>query len=572
MKKHAIISFFLFYISGFLLAQDHLKSLQYISPLNVPLVLSGNFGELRTNHFHSGLDFRTNGKTGLPVKVVADGTISRIKISPVGYGKALYIDHPNGTTSVYGHLHSFNDSIEQYIKELQYKKESFDIDISVPKGKFNFKQGELIARSGNSGSSAGPHLHFEIRETKTQQVLNPLKFGYELPDNIKPIILSLYIYPLTDSSHVNGSKEKKRFETVYYDGKFHVKKNPLIKVYGNIGFGLETIDYIDGSWSKCGIYSMEVQLDQQKVYEFAFDRLDFSTMRYINSHIDYEQKFNTGRNVHKTYREPGNKLELYNDSLTGILKVPNPVAHKVHFYVKDLSGNTAQLDIRVRSKKIALEQDSVQKGTPFNFEKVNKFETSNFKLFAPKGCFYNDFRMLYEVDSIRPKNAFSAIHKVHNFDTPVQKFMEIAIRPDSIPPHLQSKALLASVERNGKLTSMGGVFEKNWVKAQLRSFGNYCVTLDTITPKIRPLSIQNNNTLTDRKKIRFKIKDDFSDISFYKGTIDGKWVLFEFDAKNDLLTYVFDESRIEFKKQHKLVLEVRDAKDNVARYEATFIK
>jgi len=572
MKKHIILLFFFIFLTCFLLAKDRSKPHQYISPLNVPLVLSGNFGELRTNHFHSGLDFRTNGKTGLPVKVVADGTISRIKVSPVGYGKALYVDHPNGITTVYGHLHSFNDRIENYIKEIQYKKESFAIDIAAPEGKFNFKQGEIIALSGNSGSSAGPHLHFEIRDTKTQQVLNPLKFGYELPDKIKPRILSLYIYPLTDSSHVDGSKEKKRYEIVYYNGKFHVKRNPLIKVYGDIGFGLEAIDYLDGSWSKCGIYSMEVLLDKQKVYEFAFDQLDFNMMRYINSHIDYEQKLNTGRRIHKTYREPGNKLTFYNDTLTGILRVPNPVAHKVHFYVKDLSGNTAQLDVRVLSKKISFVHDSIQTGTPFYFEKANNFETSNFKLAAPKGCFYDNFKLLYEVDSIRPKNALSAVHKVHNKATPVHKNMEIAIRTDSIPPHLQNKVLLANVSRNGKLTALGGIFEKNWVKAQLREFGNYCVVLDTIPPKIRALSIKNNNTLTDSKQIRFKIKDDFSDIAAYRGTIDGKWVLFEFDAKNNLLSYVFDKSRFEFKKQHQLVLEVMDMNDNVTRYEATFTK
>lgn len=232
---------FLLLFSSLLRAQEA----YYTDPLKIPLLLSGSFAELRSNHFHSGIDIKTQGVTGLPVYAVADGAVSRIVVSPTGYGNALYIDHPNGTTSVYGHLLRFSPEIQNYVKDKQYEKQSFKVDLKVPSYLFKVKKDEEIAKSGNSGSSGGPHLHFEIRDTKSEEPLNPLEYGFSVVDNTPPKIFSLLVVPLSDTSTVNQQRTEKSYPVVFYDGKYHLKNNPIIPAYGEIGFAIQANDYFD---------------------------------------------------------------------------------------------------------------------------------------------------------------------------------------------------------------------------------------------------------------------------------------------------------------------------------------
>src|SRR5690554_6952734 len=228
---------------------------EYTSPVKIPIFLSGSFAELRANHFHSGIDIKTQGVTGKPVYSVADGYISRIVVSPAGFGQALYIDHPNGTTSVYGHLESFRDDIAQYVKNIQYERESFRIDLQVPKDHFPVKQNEFVARSGNTGSSGGPHLHFEIRDTPTEEPLNPLHYSFPVKDNVPPGLYSLMVVPLNEFGHVDFQVQKKIYPLVYVNGKYQIRNNPVIRAYGLIGFGIQANDFFDGSNNRCGVYS-----------------------------------------------------------------------------------------------------------------------------------------------------------------------------------------------------------------------------------------------------------------------------------------------------------------------------
>ncbi len=235
----------------FSITTSYAQNEYYSSPVKIPILLSGNFAELRSNHFHSGIDIKTQGVTGFPIYSVADGFVSRIVVSPTGYGNALYINHPNGTTTVYGHLQSFRDDIAEYVKENQYLQKSFKVDLKVLPGEFQIKKDDIIAKSGNSGSSGGPHLHFEIRDTKSENPLNPLKYNFDIKDTIPPKILSLMITPLSDDSYVIDDTRKRRFPIVFYNGKYHIKNNPAVPVYGEIGFAIETNDYLNGSWNKC---------------------------------------------------------------------------------------------------------------------------------------------------------------------------------------------------------------------------------------------------------------------------------------------------------------------------------
>ncbi|MGQ7869176.1 M23 family metallopeptidase [Sunxiuqinia sp. sy24] len=569
MCTRLLIAFLLFTHTIFAQAPDP----EYFrSPLAIPIQLSGNFGELRSNHFHSGIDIKTEGKTGLPIYAAAEGEVSRINISPSGFGLALYLNHPNGQTTVYGHLLSFRDDIQAYARKIQYERESFAVDLSVPKGTFQIKKGELIALSGNSGSSGGPHLHFEIRDTHSQNPQNPLLFRFPIVDDMKPKILSAAIYPLSDDAHVYGKSNDRRIETVYYDGAYHLKGNPTIPVYGNIGFGLQTLDYLNGSWSKCGIYEISLAVDDQEVYTFRMNELSFAETRYLNSHIDYSHYRQHYRRIQKSWVDQGNKLSNYPTLENhGVVNLSDGKTHQIRYEVKDVYGNKSTLSFRVQSKKTSIER-SEDSGQLIRLNEEIQLEKPGVQAHFKPGTFYSDFNLDFET---KPANNlfFSPLYRVHNDRIPVHQSYQLKIKADEVPDSLQAKSLLAVIdEKSGKKWSMGGAYQDGWIMARVRQMGTFAITVDTVAPTIRPLSIQNRKSLTERNRIRFKISDDFSGIDSYRGQIDGQWVLFEYDAKNALITYHLDKDRFQFGKQHTLKLTVTDNKGNETEYQATFYR
>ena len=535
------------------------------------MFLTGNFGELRSNHFHSGIDIKTEGRTGLPVFAVADGYVSRINVSPYGFGNALYIDHPNGTTSVYGHLEAFSEKIQKYIRDAQYQKESFSVDISVPKGKFQVVKGEQVALSGNSGSSGGPHLHFEIRDSQTQNTLNPLKYHFDIKDGISPKVLSVLFYPVSDDAMVAGRKTKQRYETVFYDKAFHIQKNPTISVYGTIGFGVQAIDYLDGNWSKCGIYSLTLKVDEKPVYSFAMDEFSFDESRYINSHIDYDQKIRYSRSLYKTWLEPGNELSIYKRDLgNGLYSFTDEKTHVVKYEIADVYGNKSVLEFNVLSKKQIIPKEK-QEGIPFKYNEANKIEEDDIEVDFPAGSFYSDLSFQF---NRKPgfDRIYSDVYALHDQYVPVHKFFTVKIKPKNLPEDLESKALLVYVNpQTNKLAALGGEYKSGWVEGKIRGLGSVGVTVDTIPPSIIPLSLKNGS-LIESSQMRFRITDNFSGIDNYRGTIDGKWVLFEYDAKNNLIVYKFDKERLEFGKSHVVTLLVVDTKGNRKVFESKFYK
>ncbi len=544
----------------------------FSAPLKIPMQLAGNFGELRTNHFHSGIDIKTEGRTGLQVYAAADGEISRINISPFGFGLALYIDHPNGTTTVYGHLLKLRDDLQKYARSVQYDKESFSIDIPVPKGMFKVKKEELIAYSGNSGSSGGPHLHFEIRETANQHPVNPLLYNFNVQDNTSPKILSAVLYPLSNDSHVSGKTYAQRIETVYYNGAFHLKNNPTLLVYGDIGFGLQTLDYLDGSWSKCGVYEINLSVDDEPVFSFRANELSFDETRYLNSHIDYSQFQKYSRRIQKNWVEPGNYLHNYPVLQNrGISRLDDGKTHTISYEVRDVKGNSSKLEFNVISKKIDVKRPE-KDGIPMYYNKPAEIEKDGLEASFKTGTFYSDFILDYKERSSN-NLYYSPIYKLQNSETPVHQFYNLKVKAVNLPEELEDKALLAAIdEKTGKKWALGGNYSHGWVEARVRQLGSFAIAIDTIPPSIVPINIQNRNTITDRTKISFKISDGFSGIGEYRGEIDGKWVLFEYDAKNRLLEYKFDAGRMEFNKKHQLKLVVSDTKGNTKTYEATFYR
>lgn len=567
-----IIPFLLISLSTYAQPLEPIDPNYFEAPLKIPFFLAGNFAELRPNHFHGGIDIKTQGRTGLPVYAAAEGSISRIVISPSGYGNALYIDHPNGTTTVYGHLQSFALPIEDYIRKIQYEKETFAIDQIVPAGILPVKKGEQIAKSGNAGSSAGPHLHFEIRRTKEEIMMNPLLFHMPVKDKTKPVIQSLMVYPVSDDAGVSGKQQPQRFETILTGNSYQLKNNQPIPVWGKIGFGLQANDLLDGNPNKCGIYSLKLSIDNELIYSFTMDDLVIDESKYINSHMDYEQAIRSGRRLYRTWLEPGNKLSIYDIiEKRGIFKAIDGQTHQVKYEVTDAYGNATSLSFKVQSREATFTAPET-KGELFKFNRNNHIRNEDLEFSIPEGALYNDVDFLYQKKPGSSK-FYSPVYQLHNPYTPLHFACPLRIKAVNLPTKLESKVMLAQVDPvSGRIYSATGKFVDGWVEGNIRVLGNYTLAVDIVAPKIVSLSIADKKTLKETGKLRFTITDNLSGIETFRGTIDGQWVLFEYDLKNNLISYTFDKERLQLGKNHLLNLEVTDYKGNTSKYKANFYK
>jgi len=539
------------------------------SPVDIPLYLSGTFGELRNNHFHSGLDIKTEGKVGLPVYAAEDGYVSRIKVSPNGYGKALYITHPNGYVTVYGHLQKFNRLIGDYVKKVQYQNESFSIQKYPKKDELTVKKGEVIAWSGNTGGSSGPHLHFEIREASSQHPVNPLFFdGIFIKDEYKPKILELAIYPVDKHSRINGVND-----TVFYmvsgSGLNHfLKKNINIKVSGTVSFGLRSYDPMNDISNKNGIYSLEMEIDTISVFKVEMDKLSFATTRYMNSLIDYHYFKKQKRRMIRTEVDTNNRLFNYRDVLSnGIYTFDDDKKHHIAYRVKDVYGNTSVLKFEVQSEKISISNEVVDslinKGVFFNFRKKNEYSADHISLSFPANAFYRSFYFRFDTAAVAD-NAYSLLYKIHNRFTPVQKNYTISITPENFPDHIKNKLFIALVKDNDEWY-IGGDWEGDELITSTRIFGNYMVMADTIPPQIIPGNVYDEKRIMVQKNLTVEIKDKETGIGSFRGTLNGEWILMEYDPKQASLTYEIDERLKPGKNKFKVV--VKDMLENETTFE-----
>lgn len=570
-----VLSFLLVLIYSFgdLRAQNISVKDSFTGPLKLPFAFSGNFGELRANHFHSGLDFRTQGQTGIPVHAVKDGYISRIGVSTSGYGNALYMNHPDGTTSVYGHLERFHPKLQEYLREKQYDRESFQVNITLSSGEFDFKKDEIIAWSGNSGSSGGPHLHFEIRNTESERAYNPIFYIPGLKDNSAPKITAIYVYPLTPNSNVGQERTKKRFETVPIKGGCRLKNNQPVELYGKIGFGIQSEDNFNDTGFKWGIYSADLFCDGKQVFGFKMDNFSFADTRYANSQADYEEYIKAHRWIQRLYKQPGNHLDIYDPADNdGILNLDDGKGHEFEIVVSDAFKNKTSLKFRTTSKKSQLPVKNQASDNHFLFDQTNVFENEKIKVEIPKGALYDNLDFVWK-SAPKPTGCFSELQQVCSKLIPLQKPYSLSIKCDWIPENLRDKTLIVSVDpTTGQKAAIGGEYSGGWVTVKTYLFGSFSVTVDKTPPVITPLSIKDKKTLTNTLKVQFKIGDNLSGIKSYRGEIDGNWVLFEYDPKSNLLSYTFDKDRMTFGKSHLLRLVVTDNKQNESEYKAIIYK
>lgn len=540
-------------------------------PLGIPLYLSGTFGELRSNHFHSGMDIKTGGVEGKNVYAIADGYVSRIKVSTGGYGKAIYITHPNGYVSVYGHLKKYNDEIQAFVTAYQYERESFEVEIFPEKDRLKVTKGEVIAISGNTGSSAGPHLHFEIREEANQQPVNPLLFkSLKIKDFTRPKITEIAIYPVNENSLING-KHDTAFYTVSGWGEEHYLINqPKIEVSGRISFGISAHDLMNEIPNKNGVYTIEMMVDTVQVFGLRMDQLSFSTTRYINSLIDYGYYKRMKRRLVRTEVDTNNLLKVYQNVTTnGIVDFNDSLEHRIVFNVSDAYGNLAKLSFDLVSDGCdSIKRFSKQKksGTYFDFTKSYEISDGNISLSFPAQAFYKSFYFDLNIDSA--VRSFAPVYKVLNRFKPVHKAFTIKIKPDSIAVEMKNKMYLAYSNGNskGRYGFMSAKWENGYIVAKSRSFGEYTIMVDSVSPEISPVNIGKGKDISGQRTIQVKIWDRETGIRKYRGSLNGHWVLMEYDRKKRLLTYHIDKKIQEG--QNGFILQVEDMLGNEEVYEA----
>jgi len=492
------------------------------SPLDIPLFLSGNFGELRSDHFHSGIDFKTQGQTGLPVKSVADGYVARISVSPTGYGRAVYVAHSDGTTSVYGHLDRFISHIETAVRDSQYKKETFAINLYFEPETFPLKQGEIFAYSGNTGSSGGPHLHFELRDTKTERPFDPLPFFKgKIQDKIAPKIHKIKLYNI--------------------DNKGIIINDSI--AWGKIYAGLKAYDKMNGTQNIYGVKDIALKVDGQEVFHSYLNDFSFDDSRYINSFIDWQAWRFDKEFFMKSYIDPGNRLEFYTSEGNGEILIDEERAYNFEYTLKDAFGNRTVKNFTVYGKKTKLPENEISKCI-FYWNQNNYFKRENIEIYIPAGSLY---RNVYfdETDDALP---FAPLHR------PCQ--LTLTILNDTLSD--KTKYGIAAV-RGKKMDWIGGFYNNGKITANVRELGEFVAVFDTIPPTIT----RRSSKKPADSDLFFRISDDFSGIERWQATIDGQFVLFEYDAKTGNLFCIDDRKFVEAGRQ-RLVLEVWDRAGNVS--------
>ena len=551
----------------FLLITSSVFGQQYSAPLDIKMLLSGTFGELRGNHFHSGIDIKTDGIEGQKVFAIAEGYVSRIKVSAWGYGKALYINHPDGRTSVYAHLQKFNGRIDSIVKVEHYKKEKFELNFYPNKNAIKIRKGEVIALSGNSGGSSGAHLHFEIRNTKTEHPINPLQFGFKIDDNIAPTLKKVKIYTFENSS-IDGSAKSKIYNLKKNNNTYQLDKTPTI--FGDFALGIYTYDKLNGTHNKNGIYSIKLTIDSTLIYAFKVDELNFSTSRYINAHIDFTEKKESKNKYHRCYKLPHNKLSNYTTLIgDGIISFDDNDLHLIKLEVADIFGNISNLTFKVQATKTATEKieiETVVEAKEFSFFKPNIFKAKNFELHMEANSLYEPLNFMYNTeDSV--ESIFGVVHQVHTDKIPVHKKYVLSIKA-SIPSGVDDKVYIAKKDKNNNFWYMGGSWRNGFLRTKVREFGDFCIVADTIQPEIKGVNIYPGKTFNTQTTIKCTINDKQSGIKSYRAELDGKWILMDYDYKRKLLR--FDIENTITKGEHTFTLEVVDNMGNSKNYKATF--
>lgn len=527
----------LFYNCLILFVLNESKAQDWAKPIGGATLLSGNFGELRATHLHSGIDIKTGGVEGLPVICVQDGVVSRVAVSPVGYGLALYIDHPDGTTSVYGHLQRLEPRLAALVREIQYNKESFRIDENILFRQVRYRKGDTIAYSGNSGSSAGPHLHFEIRNTRTEHTWNPLLF-YSVRDMKAPQVKSLGLYAVK----ADGRVELLRTCPVKNAGGGKYTVGRSVVPAGKIGLGVHVLDYMEDSWNKLGVYTLDVITGADTLYRLSMDSCSFFQSRLINDVKDFD-RYKKKETFYRCFGNRQHELLAVRMQGDGTVNVEPDSVVKVTMCFSDINGNVSRLVLELKGKEAESEcrsDDNILRyGVPYVLEQ------GNWRLELDADALFSSVERVTEVrtDTVSGREILILSRK----DTPLYKKATLEVKGE-----FTEKSFVCELTSSGRKYPLPTTRTAGSLKAEIGSLNRYTVVDDTIAPSITYLGKGTGGTL------RFRIKDNFSGIASYRGEVNGEWCLFSYDPRTAILQCLSTEPMFVKGKSNEVRIVVED--------------
>ena len=527
------------------------------NPLGIPMNLSGNFGELRPNHYHMGLDLKTEKRENLPVYAAAEGYIARIKIEPAGFGRAIYINHPNGFTTLYAHLNDFTPALDNYVKQQQYKLESWKVFLELPAGLFPVRKGDFIAYSGNTGGSQAPHLHFEIRRTDDDVNLNPMLFGFPLADNTRPSILRLAIYDRNKSTY---EQSPRIIPVVRTASGYATSPATIMSSSTRISLGITAYDTHTGSTNQNGIFEAVISDNGRPVSAFRMDEISYNDTRYMNAHIDYRTKANGGPYLQHLSALPGYLNSIYADIGDGVLDLIDGEVHPITITIRDPYGNTSELRSNIKYNG-AVASPGISPSKMFYPLMLDVFESENCEFYMGENCLYDSVRIKYAVAKSSSPAVVSDVHAIGAAYIPLQDSFMVRLRPNrEIDESRKSKVVMQRF--SGTKKSLAKVeWQGNWASAKFRDFGNFHLVLDESPPVIVPVGFVDGSNLSRASRISITVRDNLEAFQNFRAELDGKWLRFTND-KGKTFHYRFDERCPPG--QHELKIYVEDEAGNAA--------
>jgi len=539
---YTLILVFSFFFHHPLTAQSKREYPQnyFRSPIEGRIYLSGTFAELRSNHFHGGIDIKTGGVEGKNIYAAADGWVTRVKISPWGYGNALYIEHPNGYTTVYGHLQEIKGDVAKYIRSQQYQQQSFGVDLYMKAGQFPVKKGDIIALSGNTGGSGGPHLHFEIRETANQEPINPLLFGIDVKDYMTPLINSIRIYPAEENTNINGKTSASNFNITGWGDNYRLKSKDTIPISGDFYLGINTIDKQNDTHNKNGVFEIEVFVDSILYYSHTVERINFSSTRYLNTLIDFDYYKKESRRYQRTYQSPNNLLPIYQKVKNNGVFSLNDDYHLIQYVVKDVKGNTSILTFTVFSKDAdpANDNKNIELLNPLQ---DNRYENSDMSVYFPLRSLYDTMSFTSQIKECN-QSTNGLLYEIGRIGVGLQKHIQVRFKDLQIDSKIKDKVYIGELYKK-----QISAYSCKWMNEDLtfktRDFGQYIILVDTISPIIKLKTDLKKNP--SPQKLAFLIQDHESGIKKYDAWLNGSWILLEWDPKKSIMSSKFQYIKAE---------------------------